>query len=102
MGSQIQVMTSEGREPEAGRWALYDLSAGLVPQSVFFSDHYWFAHEQLSAEGRIKHTLAACPERLQPITVREWSSAEGWRNIALSPIESKVSNRLESKELAEK
>ena len=102
MGSQIHVVTAEGREPEGGRWAVYNLSAGLVPKSVFFSDHYRFAHEQLSAEGKIKHTLAACPERLQPITVREWSSAEGWRNIALPPIESRVPNRLDSKELARK
>jgi hypothetical protein len=100
MGSQIQVMTSEGREP--GRWAVYDLSAGLVPQSVFFSDHYWFAHEKLSAEGKIKHTVVACPERLQPITVREWSPQEGWKNTALPPIAPNVPNHLASKELAKK
>jgi hypothetical protein len=71
---------------------LYNISEVLVPQSVFFSDYYWFAHEKLSAEGKIKHTLSACPERLKPITVREWSPDEGWKNIPLPPIGSRPPN----------
>jgi hypothetical protein len=91
---RIQVMTSEGADdPSRGiwsLWALYNISEVLVPQSVFFSDYYWFAHEKLSAEGRIKHTPGACPERLKPITVREWSPDEGWKNIPLPPIASRL------------
>jgi hypothetical protein len=92
--AQIQVMTGEGvgEGYERGIWALYDISAALVPQSVFFSDYYWFAHEKLSAEGKINHSVSACPERLKPITVRTWSPQEGWKNILVPPVESKIPN----------
>jgi hypothetical protein len=43
-------------------------------------------HERLSAEGKIKHSLDACPERLKPIAVREWSPEAGWKDFALPPI----------------
>jgi hypothetical protein len=91
--AQIQVMTTEGVDLDGVTdrlWALYDISGELIPQSVFFSDFYTFAHERLSAQGKIKHTLAACPERLKPITVREWSWEDGWKNIALPPVESRA------------
>ena len=88
--AQIQFMTTEGPgDPLAGIWALYRISESLVPQSVFFSDNYRFTHQRLSAEGKIKHTLAGCPERLKPITVREWSPHGGWENLPLPPVESK-------------
>jgi len=90
--AQIQVMTIEGPgAPRTGVWALYDISESLVPRSVFFSDNYRFTHERLNAEGKIKHTLADCPERLKPITVREWSPHGGWENILLPPVESGAS-----------
>ena len=84
--AQTQVMTVEGLSND-GIWAQYDISEALVPQSVFFSDHYRFEHERLSAEGKIKHSLSACPERLKPIVVPEWSPVEGWKYIPLPPIE---------------
>jgi hypothetical protein len=98
--AQIQVMTQEGIDsaPKGvgstsnGIWALYDISATLVPQCVFFSDRYRFLHENLSAEGKIKHTLDACPERLKPISVREWSPQDGWKTILLPPIEPRTLN----------
>ena len=88
----IQVMTFEGTGVGGGIWALYDISETLAPESVSFSDKYRLEHEQLSAEGKIKHTLDACPERLKPIVVREWSPQEGWKNILLPPIESRAVN----------
>lgn len=90
--AQIQVMTQEGvtASSSSGLWARYDISETLVPQSVFFSDKYWFAHEKLSAEGKINHGPAACPERFKPITVREWSPDEGWKNIMLPPVQSGI------------
>ena len=93
-GAQIQVMTFEGSgsPPREGIWALYSISGALVPQSVFFSDRYRAEHEMLSAEGKIKHTLDDCHERLKPIVVRDWSPQEGWKNILLPPIESKILN----------
>jgi hypothetical protein len=92
--AQIQVMTFEGTgdPPGAGVWALYGLSEALKPQSVFFSDKYRFTHENLSAKGKIKHTLDACPERLKPIIVREWTPHDAWRNVMLPPIESRILN----------
>ncbi len=87
---KIQVMTTEGLERSSSIWALYDISEALVPRSVFFSDYYWFEHEKLSAEGKINHAPAACPERLKPITVRDWSPSEGWKDIMLPPDQSRI------------
>jgi hypothetical protein len=67
-------------------WAQYTLSQKFDPVGVAFSDHYWEDHRQLSARGKISHTVEECPERLKPITVREWSPEGGWRDIALPPI----------------
>ena len=90
--ARTQVKTAEGKTDPVtagnAEWALYDLSAGLEPKSVFFSDHYWFAHEKLSAEGKIKHPVAACPDRLKPTTVRAWSPQEGWKTILVPPVQS--------------
>jgi hypothetical protein len=90
--AQIQVITTEGTDIAGGVWALYGISEALVPQSAYFSDRYRFLHENLSSEGKIKHPLDACPERLKPIAVREWSPQEGWENILLPPVESRPLN----------
>ncbi len=91
--AQIQVMTEEGLGYEPGGiWALYSISGALVPKSVFFSDYYWFAHENLSAEGKINHSLSACPERVKPIAVRAWTPNPGWKNIMLPPVEPRIPN----------
>jgi len=87
--TQVRTVEGTGYGTEA-IWAMYDFSEALVPKSVFFSDYYWFAHEKLSTEGKIKHPLAACPERLKPIAVREWSSQEGWKDIMFPPVASRL------------
>jgi hypothetical protein len=73
----------EGGVPD---WALYEFSDDFVPLSVKFSDHYWQDHRRFAAEGKIGHDVESCPERLKPITVREWTAERGWRNIQLPPI----------------
>ena len=80
-------MTSEGNGGlYNGIWALYSIFRAYVPESVFFSDHYLFTRERLSAEGKIKHALDTRPERLKPITLREWSRDAGWLNDKLPSV----------------
>jgi hypothetical protein len=87
-GTHIQVMTSEaGAHIPPPDWALYDISSeDFVPHSVSFSDDYWLAHQRLSEQGKISHTVENCPERLKSIIVREWSAEKSWTRIALPPI----------------
>jgi hypothetical protein len=89
-GEHVQAMTYETVSPEGSvpDWALYDFSEDFVPRSVSFSDHYWEDHRKLTAEGKIKHSLDACPERLTGLTVRAWSPQDGWKDVTLPPIAS--------------
>jgi len=88
----VDAMTDELRaDPTSGRltgmdWVLYRFSTEFAPLRVTFSDQYWEDHERLSAEGRIKHTVEDCPERLKPITVRIWSPQAGWSSVELPPV----------------
>lgn len=87
-GSGFKVITAETPAFDAALadWALYDLSEDLEPRSVIFSDHYWEDHRRFTAEGLINHAVESCPQRIRPITVREWSPEQGWRDVSLPPI----------------
>jgi len=87
-GEHAQAMTSEGPGPGLADWALYDFSEEFVPRGVSLSDNYWEDHRRLSAEGKIKHPLDDCPERLKGQTVRTWNPQEGWKDVTLPPIAS--------------
>lgn len=69
-------------------WEIYSFSSDLEPESISVSDRYWEDHRRLSAAGKIKHSVEECPERTQPRTVREWSPAEGWKEIKFPPVSS--------------
>jgi DNA-binding winged helix-turn-helix (wHTH) protein len=73
--------------PEAPHdWAMYDFTTDFEPKSVMLSDDYWKDHRRLSAEGKIKHSVEDCPERLKPIVVKMWTPESGWKDVALPPI----------------
>jgi hypothetical protein len=82
-GSEFEVMTGEAPGPGLRDWALYSFSADFAPVGVILSDNYWEDHRRLIAEGRIGHSLEACPERLKPIVVRVWSPEGGWSKVEL-------------------
>ncbi len=87
----VEAMTDELGVGSNGRlsgsdWTLYKLSLDFRPLSAIFSDDYWEDHKRLSGEGRIKHSVEDCPERLKPITVRVWSPEDGWSRVELPPV----------------
>ncbi|MGH9775633.1 MAG: hypothetical protein ACRD50_11870 [Candidatus Acidiferrales bacterium] len=88
MGVHVVVNEAVPDNGIGADWEIYDFSTDLVPQSVSVSDFYWEDHRRLSAEGKIKHSVEECPERTQPRTVREWSPAEGWKEIKFPPVSS--------------
>jgi hypothetical protein len=87
---QVQVRESNAAGPTVADWSMYELDHDFIPQSVQFSDHYQETHRRLSAEGKIKHSFEACPERLKPITVRMWSPDQGWKDFPLPAIAQKT------------
>lgn len=87
---QVQVREANAAGPTVADWSMYELDEDFVPRSVQFSDHYQETHRLLSAEGKIKHSFEACPERVKPITVRMWSPDQGWKDFPLPPIEQKT------------
>jgi hypothetical protein len=85
---RIQAMTMETVSPPPlpSDWVMYNISEKFVPEAATFSDNYSLVHERLIKEGKIHHSLDACPERVKSITVREWDPQGGWTNVALPPI----------------
>lgn len=86
---RMQAMTAETLSPpqeEPHDWAMYYFSPDFEPKNVILSDNYWEDHRRLSAEGRIKHSVEECPERLKPIVVKMWTPEGGWKDVALPPI----------------
>ncbi|HLW79383.1 MAG TPA: hypothetical protein VKU44_07265 [Terriglobia bacterium] len=88
-GPRAQAMTVEipgAGAPEPADWGLYELADDFTPRTRFFSDNYWADHQRFSAEGKIKHDVEHCPERVKPVKVRVWSAENGWRDVLLPPI----------------
>lgn len=61
----------------------YEFTPSLEPISARFSDRYWEIHRALETDGKISHTRAQCEDRDGPRPVLEWTSATGWRTIAV-------------------
>jgi hypothetical protein len=55
----------------------------LRPMSVRFDTNYDLLHRKLEQEGRIRHTLKDCLERLHPRPIKMWTPAGGWTEIKL-------------------
>lgn len=61
----------------------YEFTPALEPISARFSDRYWEIHRALETDGTITHTRAQCEDRDGPRPVLAWTSATGWRTIAV-------------------
>jgi hypothetical protein len=53
--------------------------------SILYDSDYDMLHKKWSAEGKISHSLANCPERLHPLPIRLWTPAAGWTEIHPTP-----------------
>jgi hypothetical protein len=81
---EIEVRKEE-TEWSTGAQSLYLLkSDGLIrPVSVRFETSYDRLHNKFEREGKINHSLANCPERLQPRPVKMWTPEGGWTEVRL-------------------
>lgn len=57
--------------------------------SPLFNSEYNKLHEAWSAEGKLTHSLANCPERMHPQPVRLWTPDAGWTELPAKPAEAK-------------
>jgi len=73
----IEGLHTDGRAADA----LYEFTPDLEPVRAWYSDRYWEEHRLLEAAGKIKHTVAACPDRDGPRAVRVWEPQTGWRTV---------------------
>jgi len=66
---------------------LYLLRFEPIPAivSLRYSSVYDLTHRDLERRGEIGHSLANCPERLQPKPARVWTPSDGWRELRVRP-----------------
>ena len=61
--------------------AMYYFNRSLDPIRVSYGDGYAAHHRRLQAEGKLKHSLADCPQLHHPVPVRRWRPKSGWNII---------------------
>jgi hypothetical protein len=64
----------------------FEVEPTVRPTTFRFDSSYDMLHRELEAEKRLKHTLALCPDRLNPKPVRMWTPAKGWSQFDFRPI----------------
>ena len=67
-------------QQRANTAVILQLSPSLEVTAARVSDTFWEWHRRLEEQGVLKHDRAHCPFRDGPI-VREWTPANGWREI---------------------
>ncbi len=83
---KVGVAETTGNGTLGADWEMFDLSSDFVPRTFSVSDHIRVLHQQLEAQGKIKHTADTCPELHHPRSVKVWSPDEGWKTVAAQPI----------------
>lgn len=82
----IQIVKFE-REPSEGSATIYSFRTqpSIEPVSVRYDTPYDLLHNDLTAHGKLNHSLENCPERRHPKPVRLWTPSGGWTEIHLKP-----------------
>jgi len=82
----IQIVKFE-REPINGSATIYTFHTrpSIEPVSVRYDTPYDLLHNDLTAHGKLNHSLENCPERRHPKPVRLWTLSGGWTEIHLKP-----------------
>jgi hypothetical protein len=69
----------------AARHAVAIVDQALNVVRFEYSAKHWVTHRALEVEGRLRHTVDACPEAHNATPVRMWTSAAGWRQRFVAP-----------------
>ena len=75
-GSRITVLVHVGDKANL----LYEFSAQLAPDVVMPDGSYTVLHRRLEEQGILKHPWSQCPELAKPLTLRHFTSEDGWRD----------------------
>ncbi len=86
IGERLRIDTDDGPRPAVLAWVDPDLRVREAQRPL----RYWTTHEALKAEGRIDHTVDACPDRGTPTSVRAWRAGAGWTD---DPVRAPLSSR---------
>jgi hypothetical protein len=80
-GDEVEAFTMESNGNESSTAEMnFRFSRDLRLLDARSSDSF-AAHEQYERAGRLDHPVARCPWYRRPPPVREWTAAEGWRDI---------------------
>jgi hypothetical protein len=91
-GNNIEVDKSELGDPALGDktdvgkvHVVYEFHAEPTLRAFAFRFDSWYdmMHRDLQSRGKLDHTLASCPERLHPESVRVWTPKNGWTEVRL-------------------
>lgn len=87
IGDEIEIRKAELNPHESPPQTIYLLKADPEVRvvSLRFESGYDMLHRQLQQEGKLRHTLEDCPERLHPRPIKMWTPAGGWTEIQLEP-----------------
>ena len=82
----IEVFKFE-REPVNGSETIYAFRTqpAIEPVSLRYDTPYDMLHRELSAQGKLNHSLQDCPERLHPKPLRMWTPTGGWTELQIKP-----------------
>lgn len=84
---QFEAITVEVRQPgtqvDASVYqSMYRFSDKFELLDAYRSDSYWDLHRRFEREGKIKHSVEQCPERIKPLSIRVWSAENGWSEVS--------------------
>jgi hypothetical protein len=79
IGERLRIDTDDGPRPALLAWVDPDLRMREAQRPL----RYWTTHDGLHAEGRIDHTIDACPDRGTPTSIRAWRAGSGWADDAV-------------------
>ncbi len=78
----IEVRVRQGSlTPHEGVDVYYSFDRRFRLLHARLADDYWLVHRQMEAKGLLNHSADACPERTQPLRVRELVGHE-WRELS--------------------
>ena len=80
VGASLKATIADG----PGR-SVATVNPDFTIDAIQFGQRYWAAHQDFENQGRLNHTVAACPERTHPRGVREWTPDGLWRSWSVMP-----------------
>jgi hypothetical protein len=79
IGERLKAVTDEPLG------STYFISPDFGIGETALSDQWRAAHDRVAEQAGLDHRLHECPEFHKPWTIRAWTEATGWRDLAVPP-----------------